>query len=163
MKIDINSSELAKIVGGEILTPAIQIKIHSVVYDSRRITSGKNKVFFALQGAFRSGMSFIHDAYDKGVRVFVLPKKTNQQKEDAVYIYVSDPLSALMELAKWHRLSYDIPVIGIAGSHGKTIVKEWLGLLLSEKFKVVKSPKSYNSKLGLAPVSYTHLTLPTKA
>jgi alanine racemase len=55
-----------------------------------------------------------------------------------------------MELAKWHRDFYNIPVIGIAGSHGKTIVKEWLGLLLNEKFTVVKSPKSYNSKLGLA-------------
>ena len=150
MKIDITSCELAKIVGGEIETSTIPINIHSVVYDSRRITLGQNKVFFALKGAFRSGMFFIKEAYDKGVRVFVLPEKTNEQKEDAVYIYVRDPLLALIELAKWHRNSYNIPVIGIAGSHGKTIVKEWLGLLLSEKFKVVKSPKSYNSKLGLA-------------
>ena len=150
MKIDITSSELAKIVGGKIKTSTVDINIDAVVYDSRRITSGQNKVFFALKGAFRSGMSFINEAYDKGVRVFVLPEKTDQQKEDAVYIYVSDTLSALMELAKWHRNSYNIPVIGVAGSHGKTIVKEWLGLLLNEKFKVVKSPKSYNSKLGLA-------------
>ena len=150
MKIDITSSELSKIVGGEIETSTIPIKIHSVVYDSRQITSGQNKVFFALTGAFRSGMSFVNEAYDKGVRVFVISEKTNKQKEDAVYIYVSDPLSALMELAKWHRYSYNIPIIGISGSHGKTIVKEWLGNLLSDKFKVVKSPKSYNSKLGLA-------------
>ena len=150
MKINIASSELANIVGGEIEKPTIDITIHSVAYDSRRITSGQNKVFFALRGAFRSGISFVNDAYEKGIRVFVLPEQTNQKKKDAVYIYVIDPLSALMELAKWHRLSYDIPIVGISGSHGKTMVKEWLGILLSEKFKVVKSPKSYNSKLGLA-------------
>ena len=150
MKINITSSELAKIVGGKIEDASLNVKINSVVYDSRRINSGQNKVFFALKGAFRSGLSFINEAYDKGVRVFVLPDKTNKKKEDAVYIYVNDTLSALMELAKWHRHSYNIPVIGISGSHGKTTVKEWLGILLSEKYKVVKSPKSYNSKLGLA-------------
>jgi alanine racemase len=100
LKIDITSSELAKILGGKIETSTVHINIDAVVYDSRRITTGHNKVFFALKGAFRSGMSFINEAYDKGVRVFVLPEKTDQQKEDAVYIYVSDTLSALMELAK---------------------------------------------------------------
>ena len=72
------------------------------------------------------------------------------KRTDAVYVQVKDTLEALLNLAKWHRIQFDLPVITIAGTHGKTIVKEWLGIMLSEKYRVVKSPKSYNSKLGLA-------------
>ena len=127
MKINITSSELAKIVGGKIEDASLNVKINSVVYDSRRITSGQNKVFFALKGAFRSGLSFINEAYDKGVRVFVLSDETNKKKEDAVFIYVNDTLSALMELAKWHRHSYNIPIVGIAGTYFRRFARSYSG------------------------------------
>lgn len=150
LKINITLSELSQVTQGITIGPEIDVSIHSVVYDSRLVKEGENKVFFALNGPFRKGIDFVDDAYNKGIRVFVVSSKDFTKKNDAVYIQVEDVLDALLHLAKWHRIQFDIPVIAIAGTHGKTIVKEWLSLLLSEKFKVVKSPKSYNSKLGLA-------------
>jgi len=150
LKINITLAELSHVIQGVILGVKVDTVIHSVVYDSRLVKKGENKVFFALNGPFRKGIDFVDDAYKKGIRVFVVSSKDFTKKNDAVYIQVEDVLDALLNLAKWHRIQFDIPVIAIAGTHGKTIVKEWLSLLLSEKFKVVKSPKSYNSKLGLA-------------
>ena len=150
LKINITLAELSHVIQGVIIGVKVDTVIHSVVYDSRLVKEGDNKAFFALNGPFRKGIDFVDDAYNKGIRVFVVSSKDFTKKKDAVYIQVDDVLDALLNLAKWHRIQFDIPVIAIAGTHGKTIVKEWLSLLLSEKFKVVKSPKSYNSKLGLA-------------
>jgi Alr-MurF fusion protein len=150
LKINITLSELSQVIQGVILGSEIDASIHSVVYDSRLIKEGDNKVFFALNGRFRKGIDFFDDAYDKGIRVFVVDREGFTIKTDAVYIHVKDALEALLDLAKWHRKKFSIPIIVIAGTHGKTIVKEWLGFLLNEKFRLVKSPKSYNSKLGVA-------------
>ncbi len=150
LKINITLSELSQVIQGVILGSEIDAPIHSVVYDSRLIKEGDNKVFFALNGRFRKGIDFFDDAYDKGIRVFVVDREGFTIKTDAVYIHVKDALEALLDLAKWHRKKFSIPIIVIAGTHGKTIVKEWLGFLLNEKFRLVKSPKSYNSKLGVA-------------
>ena len=150
LKINITLSELSQVTQGVIIGPEIDVSIYSVVYDSRLVKDGDNNVFFALNGRVRKGIDFVDDAYKKGIRVFVVSSKDFTKKNDAVYIQVEDVLDALLHLAKWHRIQFNIPVIAIAGTHGKTIVKEWLSLLLSEKFKVVKSPKSYNSKMGLA-------------
>ena len=150
LKINITLRKLAQVIQGDISGSIEEVIVHSVAYDSRLVQSGENKVFFALNGKFRKGSDFISDGYSKGVRVFVVEQAPDEQNNDAAYIKVANPLSALLTLAKWHRNQFDIPIIAIAGTHGKTTVKEWLGLLLSEKFRVVKSPKSYNSKLGLA-------------
>ena len=150
MKINITLTELSQVTNGALVGFTNESMIHGVSYDSRRVKEGNNKVFFALNGKFRKGADFIDDAYNKGIRVFVTDRSQIDKKKDAVYIVVKDSLKALLELAKWNREKYDIPIIAIAGTHGKTTVKEWLGLLLSEKLRIVKSPKSYNSELGVA-------------
>lgn len=125
--------------------------IHAIAFDTRRIIDGKDILFFALTGKFRNGHGFIGDAYKKGVRTFVVSEKHSQKEfPDAVFIKVENTLKALQLLAKNHRSQFSIPVIAITGSAGKTIVKEWLGQILDFKYNVVRSPKSYNSQLGVA-------------
>jgi len=125
--------------------------IRSVSFDTRRIVGGEEVLFFALRGEFRDGHEFIHAAYEKGVRTFVVSQDIPAADFDgAAFIQVDDTLKALQSLAKKHRQKFSIPVVGITGSAGKTIVKEWLGQLLEEQYRVVRSPKSYNSQLGVA-------------
>ena len=150
MKLNITLRELSSIAHGTIHGQDPNGVIDEVVYDSRLIQSGEGKVFFALNGKFRKGNDFISDAYKNGVRFFVVNEEAQLSQNDVTYLMVKDPLEALIKLAKHHRSKFDIPIITIVGTHGKTIVKEWLGILLSEKYQVVKSPKSYNSKLGVA-------------
>lgn len=108
-------------------------------------------MFFALNGAFRDGHSYIEDAYAKGVRHFVVSEKGRTEKlEGAHEIGVSDTFIALQQLAAFHRNQFDYPVIAITGSYGKTTVKEWLSELVSPDLRVIRSPKSYNSRLGVA-------------
>tara|TARA_B100000674_G_scaffold114010_1_gene85278 strand:+ start:337 stop:2619 length:2283 start_codon:yes stop_codon:yes gene_type:complete len=123
---------------------------NEVVYDTRTIVKGQGKIFFALAGKYRNGALFIEEAYQKGVRFFVVSQLPDSVHSDAIYLKVKDPLKALMTLAKWHRRNFNIPIVAVIGTHGKTTIKEWLGSLLKRKYKLVKSPKSYNSKLGLA-------------
>lgn len=125
--------------------------IRNVAFDTRRIVTGTDVLFFALRGEFRDGHTFIQAAYDKGVRTFVVSEKINiDSYAGAEFIRVEDTLIALQKLAKTHRERFSIPVISITGSAGKTIVKEWLGQLLEQQYHVVRSPKSYNSQLGVA-------------
>lgn len=124
--------------------------LNEVIYDTRNLNDGRDKVFFALQGKFRSGFDFIEPAYDQGVRVFVVDKEVPNKKTDACYFVVEDTLEALIKLAAWHRMRFDIPIVAIVGTHGKTTVKEWLGQFIKAKYQLVKSPKSYNSKQGIA-------------
>ncbi|RYZ19901.1 MAG: bifunctional UDP-N-acetylmuramoyl-tripeptide:D-alanyl-D-alanine ligase/alanine racemase, partial [Chitinophagaceae bacterium] len=121
--------------------------ISHLVYDSRRIQHPETALFFALQSSHSDGHQFIADAYKKGVRNFVVNRKT--ELADAVFILVDDTLKALQELASYHRRQFEIPTIGITGSNGKTIVKEWLNSLLEEDYNIVRSPRSYNSQIGV--------------
>ncbi|MBL1279512.1 MAG: alanine racemase [Fluviicola sp.] len=149
MKLNYSYQELTSLL-------AVEIKNHSAViqsieYDSRRIINGENVLFFALKGAFRNGHDFIDDAYSKGVRHFVVSKKSATAKfKDAHEIVVEDALIALEKLATYHRKKFNYSVVAITGSNGKTTVKEWLGQLLSGSKNVARSPKSYNSVLGVA-------------
>jgi alanine racemase len=105
------------------------------------------RFFFALRTAHADGHQFIADAYKKGIRNFVVSEK--MKLEDASFILVDDTLKALQQLVAWHRRKFQIPTIGITGSNGKTIVKEWLNSLLEEDFQIVRSPRSYNSQIGV--------------
>jgi alanine racemase len=134
--------------------------IQEVVYDTRKINPSNGLVFFALTGPFRSGVSFISAAYDKGVRVFVVNEVPVNNWSDASFIVVVDPLAALQMLAKHYRNQLTYPILAIAGSLGKTTVKEWLYHLIAGKLEVFRSPKSYNSQLGVA---LSILYLPKKA
>lgn len=131
--------------------------IEHLQIDSRRIIHPQTTLFFALQTARRDGHDYIKECYSKGTRNFVVQKKTGFPVfADANFILVDDTLNALQQLAAYHRRQFSIPVIGITGSNGKTIVKEWLNQLLSHRFNIVRSPKSYNSQVGV-PLSVWHM------
>lgn len=126
-------------------------EIYELAYDSRKVRNAESSLFFALKNV-RDGHTFISDAYHKGVRAFVVsqPDIDTALYPEASFIWVDNVLAALQELAAHHRKQFHKPVIGITGSNGKTIVKEWLVQLLQEDRKIYQSPKSYNSQLGVA-------------
>ena len=123
--------------------------INDIIYDSRSIGSTKGVLFLALRGEHRDGHAFIPSAYSKGVRIFLV-ESIPDGFEDATFLKVECVLDALGKWASHHRRQLYIPVIGITGSNGKTVVKEWLSFLLQSDFKIHRSPRSYNSKLGVA-------------
>lgn len=114
--------------------------------DSRNLSGHDSEVFVAIK-AKRDGHDFIQEAYNRGVTSFIVERKP--EKIEANFLVVEDSLKALQEIAKYHRNCYALPIVGITGSNGKTIVKEWLSTLLSEKLVVIKSPLSYNSQIGV--------------
>ena len=124
--------------------------IEHLQIDSRRIIHPQTTLFFALQTARRDGHNFLQECYHKGVRNFIVQKNIDVAGfTDANFLLVDDTLNALQHLASYHRSQFKLPVIGITGSNGKTIVKEWLNQLLSDQFNIVRSPKSYNSQVGV--------------
>lgn len=140
--------EITTIVSGK-LDPGPDLTISHVSTDSRNIQYGDKTMFIALETEKADGHQYLQDAYTKGVRVFLVSEIFQKLPEDVSFILVADTLVALQKLAAFHRNKFDIPVIAITGSNGKTIVKEWLSQLLSLKYFVVKSPKSYNSQIGV--------------
>lgn len=125
--------------------------VDNVLYDSRKIYQPDNTLFFCLQSNRRDGHDFILDAYKKGVRNFVVASSFKGNLPlDCVFFRVKNTLQALQKLAQFHRSHFSYPVIGITGSTGKTTVKEWLYQLLQNDFRIIRSPKSYNSQLGVA-------------
>ncbi len=151
MKLNLPYVEFLKAVDGKTLTEHTPRLIDVVLYDSRRITNTENSVFFAIKGDFRDGHNFIADAYEKGVRCFVISDEVNTAEYNlATFIKVHDALGSLQSLAGFHRQKFSFPIIAITGSSGKTSVKEWLYHLIGEDMRVIRSPKSYNSQLGVA-------------
>ncbi len=145
-------NEISGIIQAELIsdTPE-QIRVKDILIDSRRLISAENCLFFALETARNNGHKYINELYEKGVRFFVvsqLPENYNNLKQ-AHFFVVDNTLTALQKLSAAHRKSFQIPVIGITGSNGKTIVKEWLYQLLSVDKNIVRSPKSYNSQIGV--------------
>lgn len=147
-------SEIAKIVKGQLLLLNEDSSINELLMDSRKISFPASSLFFALKGPRRNGHDFIQEAYRKGVRNFVVSEQV--ELADANVVMVGDVLHALQLLVIHHRNKFNIPVIGITGSNGKTIVKEWLNQLLDDKYNIVRSPKSYNSQSGV-PLSVWQL------
>lgn len=125
------------------------IDIQHLLIDSRRVTNPSQAMFIAIKG-HRDGHEFVSDAYAKGVRHFLVAELPDPSKfPDAVFLLVTDTLQALQQMAAAHRSLFHFPVIGVSGSNGKTIVKEWLFQLLSDDYNIVRSPKSYNSQIGV--------------
>ncbi|MDR3693793.1 bifunctional UDP-N-acetylmuramoyl-tripeptide:D-alanyl-D-alanine ligase/alanine racemase [Mucilaginibacter sp.] len=122
--------------------------ISSLITDSRRISNAAEGLFFALSGR-RNGHEFIAEAYAAGVRNFVVKEGPELIMPEANFLIVADVLQALQTLAAYHRSSFNLEVIGITGSNGKTIVKEWLYQLLCLDKNIVRNPKSYNSQIGV--------------
>src|ERR1700742_2181261 len=122
--------------------------ISVLLTDSRRINTAAEGLFFALSGR-RNGHEFIAEAYAAGGRNFVVKQGPEIKLPDANCLIVSDVLAALQTLAAYHRSRFNLEVIGITGSNGKTIVKEWLYQLLLADKNIVRNPKSYNSQIGV--------------
>ncbi|HUH74303.1 MAG TPA: bifunctional UDP-N-acetylmuramoyl-tripeptide:D-alanyl-D-alanine ligase/alanine racemase [Chitinophagales bacterium] len=148
--------EVAQIINGNITGKTSKSFIQLVGTDSRRILNPYYTLFVALPGKNKDGHQYISDAYIKGVRNFIVQNARVELFPDATFIIVEDALKALQKLAEFHRSQFNIPVIGITGSNGKTIVKEWLYQMLSPEYDVCRSPKSYNSQMGVA-LSLLHL------
>jgi alanine racemase len=150
LKLNLQYSDFCQSISGDHLCGPQQFIIEKVVYDTRKIASSEGQVFFAIKGEFRNGNDFLNDAYRKGIRIFVISEIPNKPHKNAAYILVQDTLVALQNLAAQHRNKFKYPVIAITGSNGKTTVKEWLYHLLSDEMRIIRSPKSYNSQLGVA-------------
>ena len=133
-------------------------KISILLTDSRKLSNPSKTLFFALETKNNDAHDFICDLYDSGVRNFVVSKQLPQWKnfQNVNFFKVKDCLHALQKIAIFHRGLFDIPVIGITGSNGKTIVKEWLYQLLEKDYNIVRSPRSYNSQIGV-PLSVCQL------
>lgn len=146
------ASEISRIIGGEFISEFDQQTIITdILIDSRRLIDAVNSVFIALVSKKNDGHKYIHELYQKGVRNFIVSRKPENLEEytDSNFIYVPDTLKSLQLLGAHHRSQFEIPVIGITGSNGKTIVKEWLYQLLCDDLNIVRSPKSYNSQIGV--------------
>lgn len=142
--------EIATIVGSEASLPNPAQAITELAYDTRNLLDPSRALFFALHTGSRNGHDFIPKAYNQGVRAFVVePGFDGEAFPDAGFIRVESPLRAMQQIAEAHRNKFDIPVLGITGSNGKTIVKEWLYQLLSPERRIVRSPKSFNSQIGV--------------
>lgn len=141
---------IASVIHGTVIQERRNDRIEQLLTDSRRLIFPKTSLFFALKGPRRDGHTFIDYLYHKGVRNFVVSQPTELSLyPDANFVMVADALDALQLLAAYHRSRFTFPVIGITGSNGKTIVKEWLNQVLDEQFAIIRSPKSYNSQIGV--------------
>ncbi len=125
--------------------------VHSqILTDSRSLRDASRTLFFALKSTRNNGAKYINNLYLKGVRLFIIQEKVEFNNfPEASFILVKDTLKALQKLVKHHRSEFDIPIIGVTGSNGKTIVKEWLFELLKTDKKIVRNPRSYNSQIGV--------------
>ncbi|MBC7388690.1 MAG: bifunctional UDP-N-acetylmuramoyl-tripeptide:D-alanyl-D-alanine ligase/alanine racemase [Opitutaceae bacterium] len=152
-------SQLPNISIGKIISFSFQQEIGSLTTDSRNFTSSKGALFFAVKGKNHDGHLFLKDLYEKGIRQFVVEDESRISDiplpECNVFL-AKKSLDTLQDIVICHRNKFDLEVIGITGSNGKTIVKEWLYQLLSPDYHIVKSPKSYNSQIGV-PLSVWQL------
>lgn len=148
--------KLAEITGGK-LTGRQQHNFRQLVTDSRNSTLPADSLFVAINGRQHNGHHYIPELYQQGVRAFLVSETPDLPAfPDAGFVKVSDTLSALHNLVRFHRAQFTCPIIAITGSNGKTIIKEWLYHCLSSLYNITRSPKSYNSQLGV-PLSLWHL------
>ncbi|WP_207423358.1 bifunctional UDP-N-acetylmuramoyl-tripeptide:D-alanyl-D-alanine ligase/alanine racemase [Desertivirga brevis] len=150
--------EVSQIVNAKGFISSADAIIRNISFDSRKLVDVASTLFFALKGR-RDGHDFISEVYEAGVRNFVISSEASipKRSRDANFLLVADTTIALQDLTAAHRQQFNYPVIGITGSNGKTIVKEWLYQLLAPEKNIVRSPKSYNSQIGV-PLSVWSMT-----
>ncbi|WP_297336870.1 bifunctional UDP-N-acetylmuramoyl-tripeptide:D-alanyl-D-alanine ligase/alanine racemase [Algoriphagus sp.] len=146
---NLNPDQIASITSGEIQGLASSGSIRRIAIDSRQVIDPAHTLFVALKGAKVDGARFIPDLIDQGVLTFLVSKDEKCNHPGVTFIRVESTQDALQKLAAHQRSGFSNPLVAITGSNGKTIVKEWLGQVLSERFSVAKSPKSYNSQVGV--------------
>jgi len=143
-----DSQRIANAIGAEHpSSPALPVQ--NIVFDSRQYSAGSGQVFFAFKGANHDGHQYIGDLYDKGLRLFVVENLPGPGFDEALFLRVDNSLMALQNLAKGIRQDLNPEIVSITGSNGKTIVKEWLYRLMTGQEGVYRSPKSYNSQIGV--------------
>ena len=147
-----NIEKITTLIGARRIGTA-DAQIGWLLTDSRSLCFPEETLFFALKTARNDGHRYIADLYRRGVRNFVVATVPAELSAglypDVNFLVVPSPLAALQRLAERHRDEFDIPIVGITGSNGKTMVKEWLYQLLSPQFTVTRSPKSFNSQIGV--------------
>ncbi len=153
----LSTADIAAIVNGKLTGPP-DLVATDVVTDTRQLSITDGILFFALKGKNHDGHTFIEGLYRKGVRIFVVeryPEKI-ENFSGAAFIVTVNTIDALQSLAAFYRKSFRSPVIAVTGSAGKTVVKEWLAEILGLTTSVIRSPKSYNSQIGV-PLSILKL------
>ena len=143
------TGQVAHICGANLIGPA-ELDVSTLLTDSRRLVFPDGALFFALKTASNNGHRYIAELYKLGVRAFVVNHDFQHSPfPDAAFIQCDDVLVALQLLAAHHRERFSYPVVGITGSNGKTVVKEWLFQLIHGRLRTVRSPRSYNSQIGV--------------
>ena len=142
--------EIASILGAQRIGTTSST-IDWILTDSRSLCFPEETLFFALKTKRNDGHKYIPDLYQKGVRNFVVNEipEAASSYTDANFLIVPNPLKSLQRLASKHREQFQVPIIGITGSNGKTVVKEWLYQILSPDRTITRSPRSYNSQIGV--------------
>ena len=152
------TSQIAAMLGAK-TSSAANLPVSHLLIDSRSLIDPAETMFFAITTATNDGHRYIAELYENGVRAFVVNRVPEEMhlKSDAVFIQVPDVTRALQTIAAAHRSAFHGSVIGITGSRGKTTVKEWLYQLLADDFSIVRSPRSFNSQIGV-PLSVWEIT-----
>lgn len=148
----IHFQQVLQITKGVMLQEGQDLPIRYLLIDSRKVVIPAESLFFAIRGERHNGHRFIYELYQKGVRQFVVEENHRLDLSlytDATIIQVQNSIRALQQIVAFHRSQFNFPVIGITGSNGKTIIKEWLSVLLGKQYNIVKNPKSYNSQVGV--------------
>ncbi len=146
--MNLTFQQICSIVSGE-TSYKDDFHVEDIVYDSRKLKANSPSLFLALTTGTRDGHQFVEHAITSGAHGCIVEKSEGLSK-DVPYILVSDSLQAFQTLAKHLRSIVKFPIIGITGSNGKTTVKEWLYEVLNEHLQIIKTPKSYNSQIGVA-------------
>jgi alanine racemase len=153
-------AKITEIVNGQLVGDPNLI-IEEIFTDSRKKTNALGSLFCAIKGEQHDGHNYIQGLIETGFTSFIIESKDKSVDDTANYIVVRNTLEALQQIAAYHRSMFKHPVVGITGSNGKTIVKEWCYQLLYRQFSVSRNPRSYNSQVGV-PLSIL-LLQPTHA
>ncbi|KIO53901.1 bifunctional UDP-N-acetylmuramoyl-tripeptide:D-alanyl-D-alanine ligase/alanine racemase [Flavobacterium hibernum] len=147
--MSINIKSLISVLDAEWIGSDTDIFVDHISIDSRSLQNGSKTLFIALSGVNNDAHLYIAELIEKGVQNFVVQYIPENVKGKANFLLVKNTLNALQQFAGYYRNLFDFPVIGLTGSNGKTIVKEWLNFLLSPDYNIIRSPKSYNSQVGV--------------
>ncbi|WP_144215864.1 bifunctional UDP-N-acetylmuramoyl-tripeptide:D-alanyl-D-alanine ligase/alanine racemase [Flavobacterium anhuiense] len=147
--MSVNLKSLISVLNAKWIGSETDVFIDHISIDSRSLQNGSQTLFFALAGVNNDAHLFISDLIENGVQNFVVQYIPEGYADKANFLVVENTLQALQEFAAYYRNLFHFPVIGLTGSNGKTIVKEWLNFLLSPDYNIVRSPKSYNSQVGV--------------
>ncbi|RKR09893.1 UDP-N-acetylmuramoyl-tripeptide--D-alanyl-D-alanine ligase [Flavobacterium sp. 90] len=147
--MSINLKSLIPVLNAKWIGSDTDIFVDHISIDSRSLQNGSQTLFFALSGVNNDAHLYIPELIEKGVQNFVVQYIPENSAGKANFLLVENSLDALQKFASYYRDLFDFPVIGLTGSNGKTIVKEWLNFLLSPDYNIIRSPKSYNSQVGV--------------